>query len=112
MTFLKRSAAMLIVFVMFLWDLVISSVQVAAAVLSPVIVSKPRLVTIPLRTRSACGITMIANFISLTPGTLTIDVSPDRKTLLVHSLLAGDSSESTRAEVRNGIETRVMRVTD
>lgn len=98
-------------FVMFLWDLTVSSIQVAHAVLSPKGITRPRLVTIPLRVQSPVGITMVANFISLTPGTLSIDVSPDHKTLLVHDLLAGDSSEATRAGVRDGIEKRVLKVT-
>jgi multicomponent Na+:H+ antiporter subunit E len=98
-------------FFVFLWDLWNSSVQVALAVLSPSDRTKPRLVTIPLRAKSDLEITLVANFISLTPGTLSIDVSPDRKTLLIHDIFAGDSSEAVRADVRDGIETRVMQVT-
>lgn len=109
--FLVRCFHFVVLFIMFLWDLVVSSVQVAAAVLSPRDISKPRLATVPLRVQSAVGISMVANFISLTPGTLSVDVSPDRKTLLVHSLLAGDDSASLREDVRKGIEARVLRVT-
>ena len=98
-------------FVLFLWDLLVSSVLVARAVLSPRNITRPRMVTIPLNTRTDAGITMVANFISLTPGTLSVDVSPDRQILLVHDLLAGDSSEGTRAGVADGIEARVMKVT-
>jgi multicomponent Na+:H+ antiporter subunit E len=98
-------------FFVFLWDLWNSSVQVALAVLSPTDRTKPRLVTIPLRAKSDLEITLVANFISLTPGTLSIDVSPDRKTLLIHDIFAGESSEDSRAAVRDGIETRVLRVT-
>jgi multicomponent Na+:H+ antiporter subunit E len=109
--FLIRCFYFVVLFVLFLRDLVVSSVQVAGIVLSPRDRSHPRLVTIPLRVRSDVGISMVANFISLTPGTLSVDVSPDRRTLLVHSLLAGDSSDGLRQEVRSGIEARVLRVT-
>lgn len=98
-------------FIMFLWDLTASSVQVAIAVLSPTDRTRPRLVTVPLRATSGAEITLIANFITLTPGTLTVDVSDDRKTLLVHDLFAGDSGDGTRDAVRDGIETRVLRAT-
>jgi multicomponent Na+:H+ antiporter subunit E len=98
-------------FFVFLWDLWNSSIQVALAVLSPSDRTKPRLVTIPLRAKSDLEITLVANFISLTPGTLSIDVSPDRRTLLIHDIFAGDSSEAARADVRDGIETRVLQVT-
>ena len=54
---------------------------------------------------------MVANYITLTPGTLTVDVSPDRSTLLVHSLLAGETGDDVRADIQDGIEPRVTRVT-
>ena len=54
---------------------------------------------------------MVANYITLTPGTLTVDVSPDRSTLLVHALLAGETGDEVRADVQGGIERRVVRVT-
>jgi multicomponent Na+:H+ antiporter subunit E len=111
MTLIRRGFAALVLFVVFLWDLLMSSIQVARAVISPGDVTRPRLVTVPLVARSDAEITMVANFISLTPGTLSVDVSPDRRTLLVHDLFAGDSSDAARASVREGIEARVLRVT-
>ena len=110
-TFLKRCMWFVVLFVLFCWDLVVSSVLVAATVISPASRSKPRLVTIPLHVKSDAGITMVANFITLTPGTLTVDVSDDRSTLLVHDLLAGVSGDGTRQAVREGIESRVLKVT-
>lgn len=95
----------------FLQDLVVSSVQVARTVLAPRDTAEPRFVTVPLHTaRSDLEITAIANYITLTPGTMTVDVSPDRATLLVHSLLAGESGDAVRADVAE-IERRVTRVT-
>jgi multicomponent Na+:H+ antiporter subunit E len=98
-------------FVLFLWDLTASSVEVARAVLSPRDITRPRLVSVPLEVTTDAQITLVANFISLTPGTLTIDVSADRRRLLVHDLLAGDDSAGTRRGVREGIEARVLKAT-
>ncbi len=111
MSLIVRFWHLLWLFAYFLWDLLVSSLLVAQAVLSPRDITKPRMVTIPLHVRSDAGITMVANFITLTPGTLTVDVSPDRSTLLVHDLLAGDSGDGTRESVRVGIESRVLKVT-
>lgn len=111
MKFVRRTYYSIFLFLLFLWDLTASSVAVARAVLSPRIISKPRLVTVPLTVTTDTQITLVANFISLTPGTLSIDVSPDRKTLLVHDLFAGDDSAPTRASVRDGIEARVFEAT-
>ena len=98
-------------FIVFIWDLIASSVQVAVAVIAPGDRTKPRLVTVPLEATTPVQITLVANFISLTPGTLSVDVSRDEDTLLVHDLVAGDSSEGTREAVRPGIEARVLRAT-
>ncbi len=51
-------------------------------------------------------ITTLANLISLTPGTLTLDVSADRRVLFVHAMDASDPEE-VRREVKQGFERRV-----
>jgi multicomponent Na+:H+ antiporter subunit E len=111
MSYVTRTYHALRLFVVFLWDLLTSSIQVAHAVISPRDITRPRLVIVPLEAKSDLEVTLVANFISLTPGTLTVDVGDDRRTLLVHDLFAGDSGDHTRQGVREGIETRVIRVT-
>ena len=111
MTALRRAWFALRLFVIFLYDLVASSIQVARAVISPRDITRPRLVTVPLRARTDAEIMLVANFISLTPGTLSVDADPERRMLLVHDLFAGDSGDYTRAGVRDGIESRVLKVT-
>lgn len=91
-------------------DLVLSSVAVARVVLSRDAATAPRFVRVPLT--SGCSdleIALVANYITLTPGTLTIDVGADRRSLLVHGLDCGDDGEGVRADVREGIEPRVIR---
>lgn len=95
----------------FCHDLVLSSISVARTVLSPRGIARPRLITVPLTATSDMAITLVANYITLTPGTLTVDVSADRRTLLIHDLLSGESSEGTRAAITGEIEPRVLRVT-
>ena len=112
MTAILRPWYAIWLFVAFFRDLVVSSLAVARTVLSRKDAGEPSFVTVPLRhARSDLEITMVANYITLTPGTLTVDVSPDRSTLLVHSLLAGEDSDAVRADIQNGIERRVTRVT-
>ncbi len=111
MSLLRRAGFALRLLVLFLWDLVRSSIQVARAALAPRDIARPRFVAVPLRVTTDAEITLVANFITLTPGTLTVDVSPDRRTLLVHDLFAGDTGDGTRADVRDGIESRVLKAT-
>jgi multicomponent Na+:H+ antiporter subunit E len=102
----------LVLFAAFARDLVIASLQVTRAVLAPRNVAQPRFVIVPLaHARTGAEITLVANYITLTPGTLTVDVSSDGPTLLVHSLLAGETSDGVREDVQRGIEPRVVRVT-
>jgi multicomponent Na+:H+ antiporter subunit E len=110
MTWLRRAYFIGKLFVVFLYDLWVSSIQVALAVLKPEGRVKPRMVTIPLRTRTDVETTLVGNFISLTPGTLTVDVA-EGPILLVHDMFAGDSSDQTRTDVQEGLQKRVMEAT-
>jgi multicomponent Na+:H+ antiporter subunit E len=108
---ISRSAAFVVLVVAFARDLVVSSVQVARAVILPGQPVAPSFVVVPLgRGRSDLEVTLVANYITLTPGTLTVDVSPDRRSLLIHSLLSGEERQSLRDDVA-AIERRVTRVT-
>lgn len=111
MSLIARGLAAIALVFRFLWDLTISSIAVARAVLAPKVAVRPRFVTVPIAVRSDAGVTLVANYITLTPGTLTVDVSPDRGTLLIHDLFAGDSGDGTRAGIRQAIEPRILRVT-
>lgn len=92
-------------------DLVVSSLQVARIVMTPGVGARPCFVVVPLaQARSDLEVSVVANYITLTPGTLTVDVSPDRSTLLVHALSASETREDMRAEIRGAIEPRVVRV--
>lgn len=74
----------------FLYELIISSIQVVWDVLTPEHKSNPEVVELPLEVQSEFGILLTANLISLTPGTLSLDVTPDRKRLIVHAMFADD----------------------
>ncbi|MFD2239085.1 Na+/H+ antiporter subunit E [Aureimonas populi] len=111
MTVLRKLWFAALLAVRFLFDLTMSSIAVARVVLSPRAQVRPRFVSIPLASRSPLEVTLVANYITLTPGTLTVDVSTDARTLLIHDLSAGDDSASSRAGVTEGIEPRVLKVT-
>lgn len=80
-----------------LWDVVVSAWQVARAVLGPQARLKPGFVWVPLDLTSPHGIAVLGAIITMTPGTLTADLSLDRKYLLVHGLDVGDEAELIRS---------------
>ena len=93
----------------FLRELLLANAAVARSVLSPASSLTPGIVAVPLDLTSDAGITTLANLITLTPGTLSIDVAEDRRTLFVHALHVGDP-EAFRREVKEGFERRVKEV--
>ncbi len=52
-------------------------------------------------------ITLLANLVTLTPGTLSLDVSEDRSTLFVHAMFV-DDPDVLRREIKHGFERRVL----
>lgn len=84
-----------------------ANVAVALAVLRPVRRLRPGVLGIPLEPLSAAEITLLANIITLTPGTLSLDVSSDRRTLYVHFLHVGDE-DAMVADIKRRYERRVM----
>lgn len=91
----------------FLWDLARSSLKVAWDVVTPAHHSRPGIVAVPLAARTDGEILMTANLISLTPGTLSLDVSPDRRTLWVHAMFIEDPAH-LRRDLKDGMERRVL----
>jgi multicomponent Na+:H+ antiporter subunit E len=90
----------------FVKELVISNLRVAHDVLTPRHRSRPGVVAVPLDVDSDVEITFLANLITLTPGTLSLDVSEDRRTLYVHGMFV-DDPEAFRREIKDGFERRV-----
>ena len=92
----------------YIWELLISSLKVAYDVLTPTFHMRPRIIAVPLDVQSEGEITLLANLISLSPGSLTLDVSPDRRTLQVHVMYAGDSAEAAAQEIKQRLERRII----
>jgi multicomponent Na+:H+ antiporter subunit E len=106
---LRRIPAVLSLGAFVAWELLLSNVRVARVILFPRRHLRPVLVAVPLDVRSDAAITLLANVLTLTPGTLSVDVSTDRRTLYVHALSAPDPDALVR-DVKERFEPRVRRV--
>ncbi len=91
----------------FLMDLVVSAFRVAVIVLSPIRSYQPGFVAFPLSTDRNAEISILANMITLTPGTLSIDVSDDKSTLYIHCIDVPDT-EALKANIADGFERKIM----
>ncbi len=103
----SRVAAWVKLIVMFIYELIASSVAVLIDILTPQHRSRPAIIDVPLDVKSDAGILLVTNLISLTPGTLSLDVSPDRKTLKVHAMFADDPAAICHS-LKSGMEKWVI----
>ena len=94
----------------FVKELLVSNFRVLWDVITPKQINRPGIIGVPLSATTDLEIFIVANLISLTPGTLSVDLSEDRKTLFVHVMFLEDA-EAARADIKNGLERRVLEVT-
>lgn len=93
----------------FAWELLLANIRIAYEVLTPTHYMNPGVVAIPLDVTTDAEITLLANLITLTPGTLSLDVSQDRRVLYIHAMYV-DDIEELRRSIKEGFEKRVMEV--
>jgi multicomponent Na+:H+ antiporter subunit E len=91
----------------FIWQLIVSNFRVLWDVITPGHISRPGIIGVPLDAKSDLEIMLVANLISLTPGTLSLDISADRKILYVHVMFL-DDVEAVRLQIKEGIEQKVL----
>jgi len=92
-----------------LWDITVANIHVAKLILGPRRKLRPAFVYYPLELDNDFAITVLAATISLTPGTVSIDVSSDHRTLLVHGLDV-DDEVALIAEIKSRYEAPIKEI--
>lgn len=87
---LHRPGAILKLLAVFLYDIVVANIDVAKRILGPEAKIHPRFIWVPLELKDPHGIVTLACIISMTPGSLSAELSEDRSYLLVHLLSEND----------------------
>lgn len=96
----------------FLKEMLVANVKVAFDILTPHYYMRPTIIAVPLRAKTNLEIMLLANMITLTPGTLSIDVSKNRKTLYVHALYVKNNDvEKVKQHIKDGFERRLLELT-
>lgn len=108
-SYVKKVILVLRFFLFFLWELLVANLRVAWEVLTPGHRMTPAIVGIPLDVKSDIEILILANVITLTPGTLSLDVSVDKTVLYVHGMYVKDV-EAFRADIKQGFERRILEI--
>jgi multicomponent Na+:H+ antiporter subunit E len=91
----------------FLGQLALANVRVVRALIAPLTRLRPAIVAVPLAVDREAEIALLANLLTLTPGTLSLELSEDRRTLYVHALGVSDPA-ALRQEIRDGFERRIL----
>ena len=102
----SRSAHAVALAGFFVRELIRANFKVAADVVSPEGSMRPAVVAVPLDITSDAEILLLSMLINITPGSVTIDLSDDRRTLFVH-VMHMITPEDARDEIKNGFERRV-----
>lgn len=89
-----------------LGDVVVANLQVARAVLGPVRRLAPGFAEVPVDLADERAVVVLAHTITLTPGTLSVDVAPDRRTITIHALDMPDPAAAVR-EIKSRYERRI-----
>ncbi len=96
-------------FLYFLFEMIKANVQVAFDVITPKFFMRPGIIGYPMDARTDFEINMLSTVIALTPGTLVMDVSKDRKVIYIHVMYLRDKEKFIR-EFKNGSERRLLEI--
>ena len=107
--YFTRVPKTLLLLLSFVYEMVKANVQVAYDVITPRFFFKPGIVRYPMNAKSDLEINLLSTFISLTPGTLILDISEDKKTLYIHVMYLKDK-QSFIKETKNKIEKKLLEI--
>ncbi|MCM3705462.1 MULTISPECIES: Na+/H+ antiporter subunit E [Cytobacillus] len=107
--YLLRVIAVINLLLIFIKELILANISVLKVVLKPKLDMKPGIFAFPTDLEKDWQITILANLITLTPGTLTISVSDDNKILYVHAMDMGEIQDEIDS-IKNSFEKAIMEV--
>ncbi|WP_193162283.1 Na+/H+ antiporter subunit E [Microbulbifer hainanensis] len=109
--YFRRLPRILSLLIFFLRELVVSGMRTTREVLSPLRRSCPQVIRVATGLREHNQLLLLSQLVSLTPGTLVLDISPEADALYVHTMFVTDA-EIFRCEIRDGLEKRIREAFD
>lgn len=93
----------------FIREILLANLRVAYDVITPHSHSRPGVIAIPLSCRNDIEITLFSIIVSLTPGTLALDISPDKRHLYIHAMFIKDKKKLIN-RIKNNFEKPLLRI--
>lgn len=110
-SYFKKIPKLMNLIVFFTKELILANIRVAYDVLTPTTLMRPCIIALPLSAKTDYEITILANMISLTPGTLSLDLSEDRKFLFVHAIYFKEVDiQDIKMSIKNGFEKKLLEI--
>ena len=97
-------------FLIFIRELVVANIQVLILVLDPKMNINPGIIYLSTDLKTPMEVVLLANMITLTPGTLTMEIDPDNKGLYIHALKI-DDEEAIKESIRKNFENNIKEIT-
>ncbi|MBN2548884.1 MAG: Na+/H+ antiporter subunit E [Anaerolineales bacterium] len=107
--YFERAPKIIEFLLFFIAELLKANLRVARIVLTPRPRIHPGVIAVPLDLQTDIEITLLTNLLTLTPGTLSLDVSADHRMLYLHTIDFSNADEF-RSQIKNGFERRVMEI--
>lgn len=93
----------------YLLEIIRSNLRVAYDILTPMHRMKPGIIAVPLEKASPLETVLLSNLITMTPGTLLLDLSEDGRTMYIHAMYIDDPGE-LKTQLKDEIEKRVLEI--
>ncbi|MBD7964412.1 MAG: Na+/H+ antiporter subunit E [Bacillota bacterium] len=108
--YFKHVRAILYLVFLFIRELLLANIEVLKWVYKPKLDFQPGILALPIDVKKNWEITLLANLITLTPGTLSVDVSRDQRYIYIHALDLPDVNE-TIVSIKESFEKAIREVT-
>jgi multicomponent Na+:H+ antiporter subunit E len=105
-TYFKKFRQTIGFLLFFIQELIVSTLRVAYVVIRPNLDIQPGIVAVPLDVKTDAEIMLLANLITVTPGSLSLDISHDRRVIYIHVMHVTDV-DAYRREIKQGFEKRI-----
>ena len=93
----------------FFYDMIRANIEVAREIMTPQLNMTPGIIAYEHKLKTDFEITMMTNLIALTPGTMVLKISDDKKILYIHGLYVRDK-EKFIERMRNGLEKKLIEI--
>jgi len=108
-SYVRRVPRVLLFVPFYLWEVIHGSVQIAWDVITPERKRRVGIIALPLDATTDVEIALLANLVTFTPGTIALDVTADRRHLLIHAMFI-DDLEAFKARLKHRLERRVLEI--